>query len=465
VTVSTSRPPSRRAVFCLLAAFALGAAIQCQDGEYSPAAIALVAAAIVLCVKAVWDGPRPLTQRGALVAWALSIACVAAQFASAFFTPPSGQFPWDDDLRLSPAPHTAAAFYAGLTVAAVLLIGACMAAGRARRVVLILMLAVHLALACWLIRHSPDPRIDTFVVQREAESALAAGRNPYAMTFPDIYHTTRRGARVVYGEGLVKDGRVQAGYAYPPISLLAGAAADAALGDPRYALAISATLAGAIMLLLGNSRWGVLAAAMFLFTPRLFFVIGRAWTEPIVLLTLMAFVWLAARKSRLGALAFGLLLAVKQYLFLLIPPAFLLPRRKPKTFTAFVAAAALTAAVVLMPFFLWGPQAFWFSTVQVQLLGPYREDGLTFFTWMHQLTGRWPPGWLTLIPLLAAYGLVLWRRDRTLAGFLSGAGLVLLVFFSFNKHAFANYSMLMIGTLCASAALDAHESPEAWSLQ
>jgi hypothetical protein len=95
--------------------------------------------------------------------------------------------------------------------------------------------------------------------------------------------------------------------------------------DPRFAQAVALTIAG---MLIGYSRPGripKLAAALLMFTPTEWFVLGRAWTEPFVILFLSATVFCAARRLRWALpIALGLLLASKQYLVLALPLSFLL---------------------------------------------------------------------------------------------------------------------------------------------
>ncbi len=454
---------SWRSAFCLLGAFSLGAAIQVRDGEYTPAAALLVGIAIVVTVAAFASGPRLLSGRGRAIAGTACIACLLAQFCRALSSRPSGQFPWSNDLRpLQEIPGGQLGFRIGIVCGGVLLLGAVVCEGRLRRVLLVLMLLLHLALACWLIHNSPNPHIDTFVFQKEADAALRRGDNPYAITIPDIYHSTEPGARPVYGEGMVKEGRFQSGYIYPPISLLVGFVADTAFGDPRYALAIAATLAGAVIAFTRLSRWSILAAAMLLWTPRGFFIVGRAWIDPLVLLAVVTVAWAALRAPRLTPVAFGLMLVVKQYLVLLVPAAVLLPRgRGPRSLAGFLAVAALVGAAVVLPFFLRNPAAFYNSVVHAQLAVPFREDGLTFFNTFHRITGIWPSNAVTFVPLAAAWLFVAWRGERSVAGFLAGAALILLVFFAFNKHAFANYYYLVLGILCAAAAMEGPASEPA----
>ena len=56
-----------------------------------------------------------------------------------------------------------------------------------RRSRILALLAIHFALGLWMIHTSPNPSIDVYVFQRDGINELFAGRNPYAMTYPDIY--------------------------------------------------------------------------------------------------------------------------------------------------------------------------------------------------------------------------------------------------------------------------------------
>jgi hypothetical protein len=165
----------------------------------------------------------------------------------------------------------------------------------------LLVLAAHLLLGAWMIRSSPRPHIDVFIFQQGGAQALLHGDNPYAVRYPDIYRDTRQGDRPVYGPGLSGDGKLAFGFPYPPLSLLLSTAGYVALGDHRYAQLIAMTLAGALIAYSrpgrGVSRVALLAAAGLLFTPRVFFVLGRGWTEPFVVLGLAGVVFVARRRG------------------------------------------------------------------------------------------------------------------------------------------------------------------------
>jgi hypothetical protein len=159
-----------------------------------------------------------------------------------------------------------------------------MAARRAWWVVPFLaVLVAHLLLGVWMIRSAPNPKIDVFVFQQEGARALLDRRNPYAIENPDIYAGTPQAAdRDVYGKELSKDGKLAFGFPYPPLSLGLSTLGYVAGKDHRYAQVVALTLAGGLLGFSRPGRWGALAALLLLFTPRAFFVLGRAWTEPLV---------------------------------------------------------------------------------------------------------------------------------------------------------------------------------------
>ena len=92
---------------------------------------------------------------------------------------------------------------------------------------------------------------------------LLQHRNPYEMTFPDIYHSTLPGHQPVYGPGLVVNDRVQFGFPYPPVSLLLATAGYAVAGDHRYAQAVALMLAGAFAGYCHPGRFAKLAARCY----------------------------------------------------------------------------------------------------------------------------------------------------------------------------------------------------------
>ena len=91
------------------------------------------------------------------------------------------------------------------------------------------------------------------------------------------------------------------------------------------------------------------AAAVLLFTPRAFFALEQAWTEPFAIVWVAGAIWAAATRRPLVAAAFlGLAVATKQYLALAVPAAWLLGTDRATSLRA-VATAVGVAGIALLP--------------------------------------------------------------------------------------------------------------------
>ena len=255
------------------------------------------------------------------------------------------------------------------------------------------------------------------------------------------------------------------GFPYMPLSLYCSTIGVRLGEDTRFAQAAALTLAG---LLIGYSRPCRLpkfAAAVLMFTPTEWFVLGRAWTEPFVVLFLAAAIFCAGRKLRwILPVALGLLLASKQYLVLAIPLSFLLVpnfdwRGKVswRSWIILLAIAGATAAAVTLPLALRDWHAFWFSIWTVQKDAPFRWDALSYLVMLSLHDSRYTSWvWLAFFALIPALGFAIWKARRSPIGFAAAMALVYLVFISFNKQAFCNYYFFVIGCLCcAIAAIEA----------
>jgi hypothetical protein len=344
-------------------------------------------------------------------------------------------------------------FDAGLAMAvvAVALIGF----ARRRALVLsgfVLLLATFVAIGIWKIRTAPQPRIDVFVFHVEAARALADGVNPYAITFPNIYEPETWN----YGPGVVRDGRLQFGFPYPPLVLVFTAPAQLLLGDFRYAYLLAMVASAGMLAKLAPGRLAMLAASMFPLTPRAFYVLELGWTEPFSVMLLTATTLCAIRAPKVMPVMLGLLITSKQYLpaaLALVPLLVETPGRRLQVIRT-VVIALVVAFLVTAPLALWDLRAFWHSTVLLQFRQPYRFDALSFLAWWGAGRQGWVgPFWPCFLMLAIMVALCLWRAERGALGFVSSFALCFISFFAFNKQAFANYYYLVIGALCCAAAL------------
>jgi hypothetical protein len=329
-----------------------------------------------------------------------------------------------------------------------LVVGALLASSeRARRWLVPVLMVTYFSLGAWMLRTSPAPYIDVFVFEVQAPEALLSGKNPYSMTFPNIY-----GDGGFYGEGMVQNGRLLFGFPYPPLSLYLSLLGKVLGGDPRYAQLVAMTLAAGLMAYTRRGRLGAGAAALLLLTPRGLFVLEQAWTEPLLIGLLATTVFCACRFPRALPYAFGLLVAVKQYTVFLLPLLPLLTPLRGRQLWGLLWRAGATTLAVSLPLVVPNPKAFMWSVVQLQFYQPFRGESLSYLAWWVSRGHPLPPLWVPFACTAVALALALWRAPRTPAGFAAATGWVYGVFFAFNKQAFSNYYLFVVGALCIALA-------------
>lgn len=426
------------------AGYSIGRAVNFSNGNLHPDAIYWLTVALWAFAGAVLLPPVRFLQRlGNGPALLVIAGALGLQFGALLTTMP-GVF-----LRLGgPAPLEP--YFFGVAAAAV---AAGTGLGRKGWVLglnVFILLAVFAYLGHWLLQTAPNPRIDVYVFQRDASNALLRGQNPYAMTFPDIY-----GNSPFYGPGLSVNGRLTFGYPYPPLSLLLALPGHVLFGDYRYSQLGAMLLTGALMAFARPGRIGTAAAALYLFSPRVFFVLEQGWTEPFVVLLLAAVGFVACRWPKAVPYVVGLFLAVKQYLVLALPVVLLLlPRPRPSwpELGKSVWRLVATGLIVSLPLVLWDVNAFVKDVVTLQTVQPFRTDALSFLAWsvfqgLPQPSTSLAFGFATLAGVVA-----LWRAPRTASGFAIGVAATFAWFFAYNKQAFCNYYYFVIGACCVAVA-------------
>jgi 4-amino-4-deoxy-L-arabinose transferase-like glycosyltransferase len=421
--------------FLAAAAGLLALALGVSNGHLHPVAFVLMLAALVatvLGVRAAADSSARPDAEGVKVLG----AGLALSLLVHVLRPPGIYLENADGLARLP-------FLIGLGAATVLVGGAIVAPERWARARLPALVAIHFLLGMWVIRHSPRPHMDVFVVHKEAIAALFAGRNPYAITFTDIYGANSP----FYVPGMVVGGQVQSGYPYPPLCLLFAAVGQLVGGDPRCGELVAMAITGALIAGAGRSRVGFLAAALFLFAPRTFFMLEQAWTDTYLAMFMALLVFCGVRWRRALPVALGLFLGTKQYAVLTIPLfPFLLPDRRSWGSTA--VKAALVAAAVVLPGVLWNAHAYWQSVYGAQFRQPFRPDSLNVSAAIAYLTHWHPPNLVGFAAAGAAW-LLAWRWcPRTPAGFAAAVALFYFSFFAFGRQAFCNYYFFIGAALC-----------------
>ena len=432
-----------RAFFLALASVFLGQALQINNGNGAEQAWPYLVAMLLTAAVAALSPPWPAVEGAGdqLAVLVLGVG-LALQFSQLVTSPPGYYVRPIPGFRDFFAMLGAAAVVAGATLARR------PALGRYQGAVLVLLFLVA---GWWMVRASFPPHIDVFVFQQEASRALAQGRNPYAITFPNIY-----GSTVFYGPGIADQHTVFIGFPYFPLSLLLAFPGWLMAGDFRVAQLAACAIAAAVFGALGPGRLPLVAGALLLFTPRMFFVLEEGWTEPFGVALLGLVTLAAARRSRWLPVALGLLLAWKQYTVLFVPlAALLLPRPfRWREYARLLLPAIAVASAITLPFFLWDPAAFWKSVVHAQFVQPFRTEALSIPAWW--VSVGHPPfdvlPWM-LVATLIALGLVLFQPRRGPAAFAAGSALVYAVFISLSKQSFCNYWWFVLGALaCALAA-------------
>jgi hypothetical protein len=439
-----TKPSGLTAGLLTAAAVLLGFALQLNNGFYDVAALSWMGGALCLVLTATLGRPHWQNAIGKRQLELLLCASVLGQLVAMYLARP-GLY-----LEAS-AMSELAAFRAGVVVAAGLCLVGAFGGERLRAAWFAMLLAVHFCQGLWVIDATPNPAIDVFVVHKEAIAAIAGGHNPYAITFPNIYRDA-----AFYPSELVAGNRVLFGFPYLPLSLLLVAPSELLFGDVRYANLTAMTMAAAFIGYATAGRSAKFAAAVYLYTPRAFFVLEQAWTEPIVVLLLAMTVFFALRVPRWMFLPMGGLLVAKQYMVLAAPAVFLFTPNAAtsKQLAALVRKTVAVALILTAPFVLWDPTAFLRSVVLAQIHEPIRFDSLSF---LKNLAPYVPLSTLAMLsPLLAAVtaGLALWRLPRHPANGAAAVALVTFVLVAFGKKAFCNYYFFIIGGLaCAIAAL------------
>jgi hypothetical protein len=496
----------------ILAAFSLGIAIQIRDGLYDKWAFVALTIAVVaaLAIYVAPSCPSLEKLRGRPLRWLLACG-IAINFALLLLSKRPGS--WHGPM-ITPMFRV----WVGVAALSAVMI---FCLPRFAKVFLLVAVAAFLVNGAWIIRQVPRPYMDVWMLQTEGVKAFTHGNNPFGTPFPDIYHRPELyGPGAIHADGLVHLGFPYPpmvfwmdwiGYViggdYRWMNLAAMALAAMLIGfadsscrvrtadrsappphdtvreaDPTGANSTS-TLApqperrqgegsspfpGATVCTqtvsfpthpANTPPLTSFAALLFLFTPRVYFVLESGWTEPVTALLLVATLFFATRRSIFMPVFLGLFLCSKQYLIWAIPPILLLagrPTNVPKLIRI-TAIALISGCTVSLPLILWNLKAYLSANVSVAQGATVRSDALSYIALLTNTTG-WHVSTtaVTIIGCgLAAFAtlLVCLRGARSVAGYAAAVGTAHLIFFSFYKFAFCNYDWFLIAAFCAAVAV------------
>jgi hypothetical protein len=427
----------------------LGAAIAKNNGAYTrPALAAAVAAELMLGAAVVLSsrlahrrtgeagsltsGPaRPQSDRESMSALGVMLGAGAA-----------GAVAWEPAIYGSGTALWWARGLAALSAVAALglLVGSTASRVRAAATTLV----AGLLGGVLLLRASPAPFIDVWVILQQAADSVVRGDNIYSQCW--VGNTDRL---------------TDCLYPYLPATTLLQLPAKLLLDDVRYALLAALLAAAAIVCALASTppvgsawRWRTVAAtggaagALVLVQPKWLFLLEQSWTEPLIFVLLAGMVLAVTTGHGWWAVVLlGLALASKQHVVLLLPlaaawPAFGLRR---------TAYAVGVAGLVVLPWFLAGPGEMVADVIDFHVALPARPDSLSLNSAALEL-GWELPLWLAAVVTLIALGLAL-RLERDACGFALGSALVLLTFNLMNKQVFFNHHTLVLQMTALAVAL------------
>ncbi len=441
-------PPENKVLLAwvgLICAFFIGQAIQINNGHHHPVALVFVGiAAAAASVGVLFSKRASVFSRADLLVGAIA-AVLCVQFVQLFINPPG--------IYLKPHPEADwRIYYAGLAVAAVAAGGCLSTCPFWGKWTFWALLASFLSLGSWIILSSPEPKIDVFYCYKEGASALISFKSPYSINIPNIY-----GHTLFYDSNLVAGNRVNIGFPYFPLTLIAAVPAYI-IGDVRYAHLVAACVAGLLMAILAPGPIGKAMAALYWFTPRSFFVIEQSWTEPFMVAGVAICVWASFKSYKLLAVSLGVLFSIKQSLIWMVPLSWLMVPRKWSSVRHIVVVAGLVFMTVTLPWCLIDADGFWNSVVVFQFKQPFRADALTVGSWLAlQEIDVFPTAVAFIIALLAVV-FVLIASPHTPSAWCIGSCFVYILFFVLNKQAFCNYYYFVLGVSCIAVTAASRNS-------
>mgnify|MGYP000725343141 CR=1 FL=1 len=322
---------------------------------------------------------------------------------------------------------------------------------RIQRFAVFLTFITFLGAGIWIIKAYPNPQIDVFRFQQTSSKALLQGKNPYEQPIPNIYGP----GTSLYGEKLIEGDHLNVSNPYPPLSIYVSTLGYIVGKDIRYSHLAAILLVAILIIIINPNRDSLLISYLFLFTPRVFFVLEQSWTEPIVLLFTIIAIWSALKKSKWLPYALGLMIASKQYYVFIIPFLYFLIPTKTNWRKWIKPSATLIATGLIVTAFLalWNIPAFLWNVGIFQWYQPFRVDSLSFATLYVLFFQQYPPGYLSFAALFIAFLFAKHYLTPSAENFALAISLGLGIFFAFNKQAFCNYYYLFLGSLAVAAAV------------
>lgn len=201
-----------------------------------------------------------------------------------------------------------------------------------KKIILPFIVFSYIFLSIWTLIQSPQPRVDSFIQQKEAPLKLIQGINPYNSVYTKVYSNVEPNY-----------------FGYLPFSFIYHLPFVFAFSDPRFSIIISNLIIAVVifkLFKLKNRReesYPFIAA--FLFLPRSFYILEHMYLDPVIFSFFLLFIYSYIKKRySLSTLLLSLFFSFKQHLIFLLP---LFVKHTSKKFHTFK-----HTLIFLLPFFL-----------------------------------------------------------------------------------------------------------------
>lgn len=281
---------------------------------------------------------------------------------------------------------------------------------------------------------SPNPKIDIWMMMQHISTHMESFWHLYAFDYTQLY-----------GNGGSKM------FTYFPATLLPLIPLSLVFGDSRYGL-VCINIFVVFVILLSKNIKNRYASLLLLSLPISSFILEVSFTEPTVLLYFAIMVLFLIRRSYIyAAIAAGLLLSTKHYIWICLP-YFLVTIPKKYVVKCFCTAVGILILTCL-PFIVVSPSSFIRSLFIYFISLTPRIDGLSLFGFLSSVH----ISYISTIPyviLLISISWMFWLLRRKQIKPIAASAVTLLLFFTFNQFAFPNYFYIISQIFILSVVFD-----------
>lgn len=286
-----------------------------------------------------------------------------------------------------------------------------------------------------IIMASPSPRIDTFVILKEAPQAFLSGRNPYETVYSKIYQNVEPNY-----------------YSYWPASFLLEVPFVTFFSDPRILFIIADIGAALLLYHLGKrTKEAQLYSLIYLFRPNSNFIIEQSWLTPLAFFLVALSLLLSIKKRySFSGIIWGLLVGLKPDYLLAVPFLWFLTHGNRKAILLFL----FTVGVVVLPFLFTRPNEFINQTILLYLLPGEKIPipihlSLNLNTLFYHIFGRDLPFLLPGAVFAIFFTGVLYhlKLNNTGKTVILGMTVTFFCFYLLFRQAFINYYYFVTGLL------------------